>query len=348
MSLFIDIKYLNQIGNRLPLFKKKSEYLWNCRCTICGDSQAKKNKARGYFYRQKNDLYYKCHNCDASQHFGTFLKDFDTSLYREYRLERYGNGENRRAHANPEDELKKLFTEPQFSFGDEMPGPTLLDELLDRVDKLPADHEVRKFCSSRGIPDYQLSRLYFIDDMRRIDQISPAMKDKIRTAEPRLVLPFRDSAGKLVGVSCRALRGEALRYITVRIDDTAPLIFGRENMNPLTQVYAVEGPIDSLFLPNAIAVGGTGFGRLDSLGVKSKYLTVILDNQPRNREIVSIYKKTILAGHRIFIWPNTINVKDINDLVLVGYTQKQIQNMIDNHTYEGLTAMMHFNTWKRV
>jgi hypothetical protein len=348
MSLFIDIKYLNQIGNKLSLFKKKSEYLWNCRCPICGDSQAKKNKARGYFYRQKNDLYYKCHNCDASQHFGTFLKDMDQNLYREYRLERYGNGENRRAHANPEDELKKMFAEPQFSFQDEMPGPTLLDELLPRVDTLPADHEVRIFCAARKIPDYQLSRLYFIDDMRKIDQISPNMKDKIKTAEPRLVLPFRSAAGKLVGVTCRALRGETLRYITVRIDEDAPLIFGLEDMNPLTQVYAVEGPIDSLFLPNAIAVGGTGFGRLGNLGIRSKYLTVIVDNQPRNREVVAIYKKVIDAGHRIFIWPDSMNVKDINDMALVGYTKSEIVDLIDNNSHEGLTAMMKFNTWKRV
>ena len=74
MSLFTDIKYLNQIGNRLSLFKRKGDYLYNCRCHICGDSQTKKNKARGYFYRANNDLFYKCHNCDASQHFGTFLK----------------------------------------------------------------------------------------------------------------------------------------------------------------------------------------------------------------------------------------------------------------------------------
>ena len=347
MSLYIDIKYLNQIGNRLPLFKKKSQYTWNCRCTICGDSSAKKNKARGYFYRQKNDLYYKCHNCDASQHFGTFLRDFDAVLYREYRLERYGNGENRRAHSNPEADLKKMFTEPVFSFPDQEPGPTLLDEMLPRLDTLSTDHEVRVFCENRRIPHYQLSKLYFIDDMRKIAQISPNMKDKIKTAEPRLVIPFRDYAGKLVGLTCRALRGETLRYITVRIDEQAALIFGLEYMNPLTTVYAVEGPIDSLFLPNAIAVGGTGFGRLDALNIKPKYLTVVLDNQPRNREVVAIYNKVVANGHRLFIWPQNTQEKDINDLAMQGQTSRQIQDMIDNRTYQGLQAMIELNSWKR-
>lgn len=350
MSLYIDIKYLNQIGSRLPLFKKKSDNLWNCRCTICGDSSKKKNKARGYFFKQKNDLFYKCHNCDASQHFGTFLKNFDNGLYRQYALERYSNGENRKAHANPEADLmaKFSFALPEESFE---PPQSLLDELLPRVSTLPEDHEVRRFCADRRIPNYQLSRLYFIDDMRRIVQLSPKMQDKIVTAEPRLVLPFRDRTGRLVGVTCRGLRGEALRYIVVRIDEDAPLIFGREDVNPLTTVYAVEGPIDSLFLPNSIAVGGTGFGRLDSLGIEQRRITVVIDNQPRNREVVAIYKKVIDAGYRVFIWPGRFSEqKDINDVVLAnpGFNSRRLQEIIDEHSFEGLKAQAQFNVWKRV
>lgn len=344
MSLFLDVKYLNQIGGRLPMFKKKSDYLWNCRCTICGDSSTKKKKARGYFFRKNNDLFYKCHNCDASQHFGTFLKNFDANLYRQYALERYSNGENRRAHANAEDALKKLFEAAPF----EVPEPTLLDELLDRVDRLPADHEVRQFCAARRIPDHQLSRLYFIDDMRKIGQISPAMRDKITTAEPRLVLPFRDAAGKLTGVTCRAIRGEELRYIMVRIDEDAPQIFGKELMNPLTTVYAVEGPIDSLFLPNAVAVGGTGFGRLHTLNVERRRLTVVIDNQPRNREVCSIYSKVIAAGYNVVIWPGNIDGKDINDLVMAGTSPAEIKTLLDENTFSGPRATFEFNLWRKV
>jgi hypothetical protein len=350
MSLYIDIKYLNQIGGRLTLFKKKNTYLWNCRCPICGDSQKKKNLARGYFYRAKNDLFYKCHNCDASQHFGTFLKNFDGGMYREYALERYSNGENRRPHSNPEKDLMEKFN---FASAEEYLGtePTLLDDLMPRVSSLAEDHECRKFCAERKIPNYQLSRLYFIDDMRKIGQISEKMRDRIVTAEPRLVLPFRDRSGRLVGVTCRALRGESLRYIAVRIDEDAPQIFGWEDVNPLTTVYAVEGPIDSLFLPNAVAVGGTGFHRLGDLGVEQRRLTVVIDNQPRNREVVAVYKKIIDAGHNVFIWPNRFEAcKDINDVVLANpdMSQRRLADIIDENTFSGLRAQAQFNVWKRV
>lgn len=341
MSLFTDVKYLNQIGNRLTLFKRKGDYLYNCRCPICGDSQTKKNKARGYFYRANNDLFFKCHNCDASQHFGTFLKNFDAQLYRQYAMERYSDGENRRPHANPEFK----FEQPAFEV---KPEKTILDELLTRVDTLPDNHEVRQFCSQRQIPADQLHRLYYIDDVKNIEQLSSKYANTIQGHEPRLVMPFRDATGRLVGVTCRALRGESLRYITIRINETAPLIFGIENVDQSKPFYAVEGPIDSLFVPNSIAVGGTGFTKLDALNLNKKNLTLVLDNQPRNSEVCKIYQKMITAGYKIFIWPDYTSAKDINDLVTLGIvTPELIQNLIDSNSYEGLTAQMKFNTWKR-
>jgi hypothetical protein len=343
MSLYTDVKYLNQIGNRLPLFKRKGDYLYNCRCSICGDSQTKKNKARGYFYRADNDLYYKCHNCDASQHFGTFLKNFDSQLYRQYALERYSNGENGRAHAQPEFEFRAPVFQPQTS----APEPNLLDQLLDRVDTLPDDHEVREFCRQRQIPGDQLHRLYFIDDIKRIEALHERYRNTIQTHEPRLVLPFRDGTGRLVAVSCRGMRDETLRYITVRIDETAPLIFGLDSLKTQEHMYACEGPIDSLFLANCIAVGGTGFGKLGSLGLDSAKLTLILDNQPRNSEVCKIYQKMITAGYRIMIWPDYTSAKDINELV-IKTPGINVKNFIDNNSYSSLTAQLKFDACKRI
>jgi hypothetical protein len=345
MSLYIDVKYLNQVGGRLELFKRKGDYLYNCRCPICGDSQTKKNKTRGYFYKQSNDLYFKCHNCDASQHFGTFLKNFDANLYREYSMERYANGENRRPHANPEPELKLQFAEPVFVTP---PERNFLDELMTRVSDLPAGHECRIFCDKRGISEHSLQRLYFIDNIKDIEQLSPKYKDTIRTTEPRLVIPFRDQTGRLVGVSCRGLRDESLRYITVRIREEAPLIFGLDIIDQTKKMYAVEGPIDSLFLPNALAVGGTGFNKLDELGLNQQNLTVIVDNQPRNTEVCKVYNRLVSAGYKIFIWPEYTNAKDINDLASLGIGGSELCNLIDSHTYSGLAAQIKFNQWKRI
>ena len=60
---YIDQKYLLLVSPQLKLFKKKSDGLYNFRCPYCGDSQKSRTKARGYVFRKKNDLFYKCHNC---------------------------------------------------------------------------------------------------------------------------------------------------------------------------------------------------------------------------------------------------------------------------------------------
>jgi len=338
MSLFIDVKYLNQIGGRIGGFQRKGDYLYNCRCPICGDSQTSKKKKRGYFYRQSNDLFYKCHNCDASQHFGTFLKNFDGNVYREYALERYANGENRRPHAAPDFKFEAPVFQPP-------PESDILERLCVRLDKLAESHEVREFCALRKIPENQLSRLYYIDDIKKIEAIHERYQNTIQTHEPRLVIPFYDANKRLVGVSCRGLRGETLRYITIRVVEAAPLIFGLELLDRSKPIYVCEGPIDSLFLANCIAVGGTGFGKLGSLGLDRNTTTVIIDNQPRNSEVVKIHQDIIQDGYRSFVWPKYTSAKDINDLVIIGGIPK---NIIDGHSYQGLTAQIKFNEWKKV
>jgi hypothetical protein len=112
-------------------------------------------------------------------------------------------------------------------------------------------------------------------------------------------------------------------------------------------MYACEGPIDSLFLANCIAVGGTGFGKLGSLGLDSAKLTLILDNQPRNSEVCKIYQKMITAGYRIMIWPDYTSAKDINELV-IKTPGIDVKNFIDNNSYSSLTAQLKFDTWKRI
>jgi hypothetical protein len=345
MSLYIDVKFLGQIGNRLPLFKRKGEYLYNCRCIICGDSQKNKSKARGYFYRQSNDLFYKCHNCEVSQHFGTYLKNFDPLLYREYALERYTDG-GHNIHAKVPTEITTQFKEPVFA---PRPERNVLDELLVRVSDCDINSEVREFCTKRLIPDSQLSRLYFIDNIKRIEQLNiDRYKNTVQGSEPRLVIPFYNSQGQLIGVSCRGLRDETLRYITVKIKEEDMLVFGIESLKHDIPMYAVEGPIDSLFLPNCIAVGGTGFNKIDLLNLKKDNLTLIVDNQPRNSEVVKIYNKLIKQGYKMLFWPEYTSAKDINDLVLQGVSGDGLKAFIDSNSYRNLTAQVKFNEWKKV
>jgi len=336
MSLFVDLKYLKLICNQLPLFKQKNDKVYNCRCIICGDSSKKKNKARGYFYAVKNDLLYRCFNCDASMQFGSFLKSIDSILYSQYVLERYTEGlPFNKPHQKIDDRFK--MEEPVFK------AKNILDQFLDRLDSLPVDNEAVLFCKKRKIPIEEYKNLYYIDNIKKIEQIFDKYKDKIQTAEPRLVIPFTDSAGELLGITCRALQNESLRYLTLKVKDDVPLVFRRE-INCEKDIYVVEGPIDSLFLKNSLAVAGSNFTKLDFLEYRKEKLVVIADNQPRNKEICKIIEKVIDNNYRVVIWPQTLLEKDINDMVLA---EKNPINIIKKNTFIGLEAKIKFIAWKR-
>jgi hypothetical protein len=336
MSLFVDLKYLKLISNRLVLFKQKSDRLYNCRCPICGDSASKKNKARGYFFPHKNNLLFKCHNCGVSLGFGSFLKDFDPIQYGSYSLETFEEN-----HQNTRSSFSFVMNEPRVAKKKE---PSLIDQLLSRLDTLPEDNEAVQFCRQRKIPDEKFDRLYYIPHVADLDQLNPKYRENIKGREPRLVLPFFDRAGQMTGVTCRALDVHPLRYITAKIREDDVLVFGLPEVDKTRDIYVVEGPIDSLFLDNAIAVSGTSFGKLSQLDLPNDRLVVVFDNQPRNREVVKLLGRVIDAGFRTVIWPQTLEEKDINDMVLAGKDAKRI---IKDNTYEGLTARAKHVAWKR-
>ena len=336
MSYFIDIKYLNIVGHKLPLFKKKKSDLWNCRCIICGDSSTNKKKARGYFYRQKNDLYYKCHNCLASQHFGTFLKNLDSHAYQQYVFERYSQGENGpKAHTNAE-EFVYQYTKVEFK------QKPLIETVAQKLSELPDDNEAVQYCLARHIPLAKFSHLYYIPSVKDIVKIAPQY-NTIKTEEPRLLLPFYNEAGELTGVTMRGLRGESLRYIMIKIQDDAPLIFGMSTIDKTAPIIIVEGPIDSLFLPNSLACAGTSFGKLESLSLPKENITIVFDNQPRNVEVCKMVERYIKLNYKVVIYPCNITGKDINDMALSG---TDVLQLIKDNTYEGLMAQLKFTEWR--
>ena len=341
--LHIDLKYINMIAHRFERFKRKDDYLFNFRCPICGDSSTKKNKARGYLYKKKNDMFYKCHNCDAGKTFGGLLKMTDPLLHKEYVMERYSEGvAGPRANKTPEFDFKP----PVFN----TPKDGLIDELMDRVDKLheqcelsDSNHIAVDYCKRRMIPKEKWDRLYHIEDISKIHQLAPKYRDRIKTNEPRLAIPFFDSNGKLTGLTLRDYGNNPLRYIMVKINEDAPTIFGLDCISNDTPVKIVEGPLDSLFLDNAIACAGTSFSKIDTLNLPQDRI-IIVDNQPKNTEVCNIVHKLIKSGERVVIWPDEILEKDINDMVLNGVA---VEEIISNNVFHNLEAELRFTNWRK-
>lgn len=345
MSLYIDIKYLHAISHRLENFKKKSQDIYNCRCPICGDSSRNKKKSRGYFYRGKNDLYYKCHNCGASQHFGTFLKNFDSNQYGQYVVERYADGGHGRSVAHKNIETVFKFNEPIF---EKKSKNKLIDHIMDRLDTLPENNEAVQYAINRKIPRSAFNRLYFISNVKDVIQLNDKYKESIVTSEPRLAIPFFDGSGKLLVVSLRGIRGESLRYINIKVDEDAPSIFGLDQVDPNKEVLVVEGPLDSLFLNNSIACAGTSFNKIDQLPIPKENITIIFDNQPKNADVCRLMNKYIEMGYNMVIWPENIPGKDINEMIESGLTSDEVNSIIRDNTVKDLSAKARYAMWRRI
>ena len=336
--LHLDLKYILMISHRFDRFKRKDDYLFNFRCPICGDSSKKKNKARGYIYRKKNDMFYKCHNCEAGKTFGGLLKITDPLLHKQYIMERYSEGvAGPRANKSPKFEFKT----PEFGAPDR-----LIDKLMDRVDTLDATHIAVEYCTQRKIPKEQWHRLYHIENIKDICQLNPKYKDRIKSDESRLAIPFFNEEGILTAVTLRSYGASPLRYILVKINEDSPTVFGLDHISKSKPVKIVEGPLDSLFLDNCIACAGTSFNKIETLNLPEDSI-IVVDNQPKNKEVCKIIEKYIKAGKRVVIWPDNVLEKDINEMVLAGVQPVNVEDIISNNVFQNLEAELKFINWRK-
>lgn len=340
-SLILDIKYLSFISARLKRFKKTNRSQWVCRCPICNDSQKSLTKTRGNFYEYKGSLFFNCYNCNASMHFSEFLKDFDYSSYKDYLMEKFADS---RPKKKEEVEIKAPVKNTRL----EALERSQLDEVCMRLDRLDQGHEALLYTESRKIPETVYSRLYYVQSIKDMLKIFPDYKEQVRSNESRIVMPFYNWEGKLIGAACRAIHGESLRYFNFKVKDESSLIFGTKQCDLEKPVLVVEGPIDSLFLPNCIAVTGTAFQKLSALPVPKEKRLVIIDNQPRNKEVVKVYEKAIANNENVVIWPSNFPYKDINDAVVGGMPRNEILKILSGNKYSGIAAKLALANWRKI
>jgi len=152
----------------------------------------------------------------------------------------------------------------------------------------------------------------------------------------------------LIGISGRAINDSQLRYLTMRFVDDVPLIYNLNNVDNTKTVYVTEGPIDSLFLPNSIAVGGSDFKKIDKKFKDNAIL--VYDNEPRSTEIIKKISEVIEDGWTVCIWNDrrVSQYKDINDMIQGGLTQDEIVEVITSNSYTGLSAKTKLTEWKRI
>jgi len=326
---YVDTRFINLVSSRLQKFKKVKPNLYNFRCPVCGDSKKHKNKARGYLYAVKNNTNFKCHNCGASLSLNNFLKEMDVTLHKQYVLEKFKSGNTGGNFVVKEPDFN--FEKPKFK-----PKPPELD-----LPKASDNVASATYLERRKIDP---NKFYYAEKFKSWTNTKVRNtfgQSDLKYDEPRIIIPLYYQSN-LIGFQGRSLGPSKVKYITIMIDDEAPKIYGLDNIRRDAPVYITEGPFDSTFLRNSIAMCGAD-GDVGKWGVSTP--TWVYDNEPRNKEITTRISNTIDRGESVVIFPNHVTQKDINDMVLAGH---DVQSMVESNTYKGLEAKLKFTVWKKL
>ena len=328
---YLDVKYIQLVSPQLEKFAKKKSDLYNFRCPYCGDSKKRQDKARGYFFRMKNEMIFKCHNCGAGRNLANFLKDHNVMLHDQYIMEKYKSNVKK---------TKKRVVVNDLDFNTPIFKSTQIDIDLEKISELNTTHPAREYLSNRKIKD--LDSFYYCPKFKQWTNTIKKSFDNLKQDSPRIIIPLRDETGKLFGYQGRSLAPKAkIRYITIILDESKPKVYGLDKANQEEIVYVTEGPFDSTFIRNSIAMCGSDV----ELSNFSSEFVFVYDNEPRNREICAKIGKTIEQGNSVVIWPSSITEKDINDMVMSGHN---VQSVVELNTFKGLEAQIRFNAWKKV
>ena len=319
----VDSKYIGLVSSRLQKFKRVKSDLYNFRCPICGDSKKTKSKTRGYLYAIKTNVNFKCHNCGASMSLSNFLKKIDPVVHKQYAFEKFKDGHTGRNF---------VVEEPKFEFKAPVFKPKL------NLPKATDNPIAKKYLEKRKLNP---SEYYYTGTFKKWVNTLVSKFDDVTYDEPRIVIPLIYE-NNLIGIQGRSLGPNSVKYITIMLEEDAPKIYGLDKVNKEKSIYIIEGPFDSSFVENSVAMCGSDLD-VRSFGW-SDYIWVF-DNEPRNREIVNRISKTIDRGDKVVVWPSNIVEKDINDMVMSG---QDVMSVLESNTYSGLEAKLKFNTWKRI
>jgi len=319
----IDSKFVGLISSRLERFKRVKANLFNFRCPICGDSQKTKSKTRGYLYAVKVNTNFKCHNCGASMSLNNFLKKIDPTLQKQYAMEKFKEGFSGKNF---------VIEDPKFEF--EAP------KFKKKID-LPKASENPNSAGYLTARKLNPDNFYYAKNFKKFVNTLKLTFEDTKNDEERIIIPLYYEKN-LIGLQGRSIGPSKVKYITVMLNDDAPKIYGLDNISRDAPVYITEGPFDSTFIRNSIAMCGAD-ADIDRWGISNAIW--IYDNEPRNTEIVRRIGNTIDNGHSVVIWPSNIDDKDINDMVMSGL---DVQSVIESNTYTGLEAQLKFTTWKKI
>jgi transcription elongation factor Elf1 len=330
-QLYIQQKFLTFIASQLERFKQKGNSLWNCRCPYCGDSERNTSKARGYIYKTKTGLLsFQCHNCGENHKFKTFLRYLNPQLYKEYIFESFKGGSFQSQSETKEDKTPDIPEKEWMQY-------------LTPMKDLSKIHPAVEYLKGRKIPKEKYGKFWYTANFR--DFIEKLGIDMLVPDDARIILVETDKFNNLKLIIARAFKQSDLRYITLKVDNEYPKLFGLSGLDYTKPIHVVEGAIDSLFLDNCIATLDANLLSYKRFGLDIKNAIHIWDNEPRNKQVCRFMSDAIKQNEKVVIFPSHVQEKDINMMI---ENNIDVKTLIKNRTFYYVEALMEYSKWKRI
>ena len=328
-SLWLQLKFLKFLP--LEQFTDKGGRKFNFRCPICGDSQKSETKKRGWATEYKNNLFIKCFNCDYSNSFQNFLKEHYYNFYQDFIKEKF-------------QETGALFsTNPKKTNSQDLFANEFQSLNLQKISELPKDHRAVAYLTDRMIPKEIYEQFYYSDNFALwLNKIQKGAINFSSDMDRRIVIPFYNQYKKIFAVQGRTIEFKSPKYLTFKFNKEEDLIFGLDTVDFSRTVFITEGPIDSLFIDNCLAVSGS----LADIDKVLKYthkenIVIIPDNDFRNKYTDKFIQRLISQNYYVVLWPKETDFKDIN-AARKDLTNQEIYSIIQNNTFKDLNALTRF------
>lgn len=303
---FIVNKFYQFVGS-----PKKNRYAdtYQGSCPMCREGSSWLRKQRFFFIPKKNLCF--CHNCGYSANPLKWVADVSGITIKEV-LEEMGNNV---VDISLEEEHKPKKV-----------ADTLPKDCINLFDQSQVDFYKNNKIVNKAIDFIKNRKL--LHAVNRPKALYLSLTDSVH--KNRLIIPFFDDNDKIVYYQSRTiLENEEMfkpRYISKIGADKSVFNINLVNSNS-EYIFVFEGPINSCFMKNSVAVGGiqensyqlfTNFQEEQMNKYPFHKRIWILDSQWKDRAAFNKTKKLLELKEKVFMWPKEIGkiCKDFNDITM--------------------------------
>ena len=303
---FVVTKFYQYAGNPT---KNRYNNTYQGSCPMCREGSSWLKKKRFYFIPENNNVF--CHNCGYSKTPLQWISEIAGISISDIFLE-----------------SKQSYS---FSFQEEEKPKFIVDTLpkdcINLYDKYQLDYYKNNNILNKVLKFVENRRLF--NAVNRPKALYLSLVDKVH--KNRLIIPFYDTEGKIVYYQTRTvLEADELckpRYLSkINSDKT---IFNIDKVDPdYDTIFIFEGPINSCFVKNGVAIGGIQENSYQLFTVKQQEQIDkfpfhkkiwVLDSQIKDSAAAKKTQNLLELHESVFIWPKELGniCKDFNDITML-------------------------------